>query len=290
MNIQKYLAFVKTVEYASFTKAAHALSYTQSGISRMISDLEDEWKVLLLDRSRGGVSLTSEGAKLLPYMQRICNENQSMLLQIEDLHDMQSGLIRIGTFSSIATHWLPNMIKRFERDYPKIDFELQLGDYREIENWVLQGRVDFGFLPLTSHIQLQTRLVQRDRFLVVLPEDHPLADCEFFALKELENNPFILLEKGEKTEISAILEKHDIHPNIRFTTWDDYSIMAMVERGLGLSILPELILQRIPYRIVAKELETPEYRNLGIAMRNFNSTSRAVKKFLEYIPYRWTNE
>ena len=290
MNIQKYLAFVKTVEYGSFTKAAQALSYTQSGISRMINDLETEWGVSLLDRSRAGVSLTSEGAKLLPHMQRICNENQNLMTQIEDLHDLQSGLIRIGTFSSIATHWLPNMIQRFEKDYPKIDFELQLGDYREIENWVLQGRVDFGFLPLTSQMELQTRLVERDRFLVVMPENHPLAGCSRFPLKELENNPFMLLEKGEKTEISAILDKHHLNPKIRFTTWDDYSIMAMVEHGLGISILPELILQRIPYRITAKELEEPEYRNLGIAMRNFDSMSLAVEKFLEYLPYRWNNE
>jgi DNA-binding transcriptional LysR family regulator len=290
MNIQKYLAFVKTVEYGSFTKAAQVLEYTQSGISRMISDLESEWGVSLLDRSRAGVSLTSEGAKLLPHLQRICNENQSLMTQIEDLHDLRSGLIRIGTFSSIATHWLPNMIQRFEKDYPKIDFELQLGDYREIENWVLQGRVDFGFLPLTGQMELQTRLVERDRFLVVMPENHPMAGCDRFPLRELENNPFMLLEKGGKTEISAILEKHNLNPKIRFTTWDDYAIMAMVEHGLGISILPELILQRIPYRIIAKELEVQEYRNLGIATGDFNSMPMAVQKFLEYLPYRWNNE
>ena len=67
MNLQKYLAFVKTVECGSFTKAAEILNYSQSGISRMIHDLEKEWKVLLLERSRGGVRLTSDGLKLLPY-------------------------------------------------------------------------------------------------------------------------------------------------------------------------------------------------------------------------------
>ena len=107
MNIQKYLALVKAVEYGSFTEAAAALHYTQSGISRMIGDLETEWGVSLLERGRGGVRLTSDGLKLLPQLQRICNEHEILLLQVDDLHDMQSGLIRIGTFSSVATHWLP---------------------------------------------------------------------------------------------------------------------------------------------------------------------------------------
>ena len=74
MNLQKYLAFVKTVECGSFTKAAEILNYSQSGISRMIHDLEKEWKVLLLERSRGGVRLTSDGLKLLPYAENVCRE------------------------------------------------------------------------------------------------------------------------------------------------------------------------------------------------------------------------
>ena len=93
----------------------------------------------------------------------------------------------------------------------------------------------------------------------------------------------MLLEKGAKAEINAIFEKHNILPNINFTTWDDYAIMSMVESGLGISILPELILKRNPYRIVKKELEVPAYRNIGIAYRSKKSLPLAVKKFLEYI-------
>lgn len=101
------MAFVKAVEYGSFTSAADALNYTQSGISRMINDLESEWGISLFERGHAGISLTSDGLKLLPQLQRICNEHEMLMMQIEDLHDIQSGIIRIGTFSSVATHWLP---------------------------------------------------------------------------------------------------------------------------------------------------------------------------------------
>jgi DNA-binding transcriptional LysR family regulator len=286
MNIQKYRAFVKAVEYGSFTKAAQSLNYTQSGISRMINDLEKEWGVFLFERGRAGINLTSDGLKLLPQLRRICNEHEILMAQIEDLHDIQSGIIRIGTFSSVATHWLPNMIKFFKKDYPNIDFELLLGDYTEIENWIIEGRVDFGFLRLPTKAEFETVFLEQDRLLVVIPLDHPLADCEKFPITELLNSPFMLLEKGAKAEISEIFEKHHISPQVDFTTWDDYAIMSMVENGLGISILPELILHRIPYQIIAKELEIPAFRNIGIAMREQKSLSLAAKSFLEYLSFR----
>jgi len=285
MNIQKYLAFVKTVEYGSLTRAAEALNYTQSGISRMIKDLETEWRVSLLERSRAGVGLTSDGLKLLPQLKRICNEHEILMAQIDGLHDMQSGMIRIGTFSSVATHWLPNMIKIFQETYPKIDFELLLGDYTEIESWILEGRVDFGFLRLPTKAELETVFLEQDRLLVVLPQNHPLAGCDKFPVAELANSPFMLLEKGAKAEISEIFEKHHISPQIRFITWDDYAIMSMVENGLGISILPELILRRIPYRIITKELEVPAFRDIGIAMRSQASLPLASKRFLECLEF-----
>ncbi|RHW34075.1 LysR family transcriptional regulator [Lysinibacillus yapensis] len=289
MNIQKYMAFVKAVEYGSFTKAAEALNYTQSGISRMISDLESDWGVLLFERGRAGITLTSDGIKLLPQVKRVCNEHEMLMIKVEDLHDLQTGMIRIGTFSSVATHWLPNMIKIFKKDYPNIDFELLLGDYTEIENWIIEGRVDFGFLRLPTKAEMETIFVEQDRLLVVLPEDHPLANCEKFPIKALTNSPFMLLEKGAKAEISEIFEQHNISPQIDFTTWDDYAIMSMVENGLGISILPELILQRIPYQIITKELEVPAFRHIGIAMREQQSLPLAAKKFLEYLLHRKRN-
>ncbi|KMY54248.1 MULTISPECIES: LysR family transcriptional regulator [Bacillaceae] len=286
MNIQKYMAFVKAVEYGSFTRAAEALNYTQSGISRMIKDLELEWGMSLLERGRAGISLTSDGLQLLPQLRRICNEHEILMRQVEDLHDMQSGIIRIGTFSSVATHWLPNMIKFFKKDYPNIDFELLLGDYTEIENWIIEGRVDFGFLRLPTKAELETIFLEQDRLLVVIPRDHPLADCDKFPISELLHSPFMLLEKGAKAEISEIFEKHQISPLVHFTTWDDYAIMSMVENGLGISILPELILHRIPYQVIAKELEVPAFRNIGLAMREQRLLSLAAKSFLEYLPFR----
>lgn len=286
MNLQKYLSFVKTVEYGSFTKAAEILNYTQSGISRMIADLEKEWNVTLLERSKNGVKPTSDGLKLLPYAQNLCADFDKLKMQVDELNGLQSGLIRIGTFSSVATHWLPNIIKEFQKDYPNIDYELLLGDYTEIEEWIHTGRVDCGFLRLPTHTDFDTIFLEEDKLMAIIPEKHPLKDCEKFPVVALCKEPFMLLEKGAKAEISEIFERNNLKPNVKFTTWDDYAVMSMVESGLGIAILPELILKRVPYRIIAKELDVPAYRNIGLALRDKKTASLAVKRFVEYLKYR----
>lgn len=286
VNIQKYMAFIKTVEYGSFTKAAALLHYSQSGVSRMINDLEKEWGIVLLERGKSGVRLTSDGTKLFPYIKGVCSEYEKLQMEIDEVTGLQSGLIRIGTFSSVATHWLPNIIKEFQKDYPNIEYELLLGDYTEIERWIIEGRVDCGFLRLPVHSDLETIFLEQDDLLAVLPETHSLCQYQTVPVAALSDEPFLLLEKGGKAEISEIFERCGVTPKVHFTTWDDYAVMSMVESGLGISILPALILKRVPYRIVVRKLDVPAYRKIGIALRNKKTASLAVKRFLDYLQFR----
>lgn len=286
LNVLKYMAFIKTVETGSFTKAAEKLNYSQSGVSRMIHDLEKEWNLILLERNRSGVKLTSEGFRILPYAKSLCEEYQKLQMQVDDLHGLQSGIIRIGTISSIATHWLPNIIKAFQKDYPGIDYELLLGDYTEIEEWIREGRVDCGFTRTPTCPDFDTEFLEQDRLLAIFPENHPLTKLDKVPLAALCEEPFMLLEKGAKAEISEVFERNGLTPRVHFTTWDDYAVMAMVESGLGISMLPELILKRMQYKIVAKELDVPAKRNIVVALRDRKTASLAVKRFLEYLNYR----
>ena len=284
--IQKYKAFLKAVEYSSFTKAAQVLKYTRSGGSRMIQDLEREWEINLFERKRGYMHVTEEGKALIPHIQRICYEEERLHQHIQALKNIETGTIRVGTFSSVATHWLPHMIKRFKEDYPLIEFELLLGDYKEIEQWIEEGRVDFGFLSGEISANIEKVFIEKDRLLAVIPSSHPLAQANVFPIQALGESPFMLLEKGESEVISNIFSEHGISPMVHFKTWDDYAIMSMVENELGISILPELILKRIPYNVVVKELEVPAYRSIYIGMKEQKLLTIAAKKFITYLQYR----
>lgn len=288
MNIQKYLAFIKAVEYGSFTKAAEALSYSQSGISRMIRDLEDEWHLSLLERDRSGIRLTSDGVRLLPYATRVCQEFQRLQAQVDKLKGLETGLIRIGTFSSVATHWLPNIITAFQKDYPHVDYELRIGDYDEIEEWLIKGDVDCGFLRLpTQHRDLETIGLADDEYVAVIPPHHPLAAEDVVPLHRLTAWPFLLEQrKAVEGDVAQLLRERSVTADIHFTTWDDFAIMAMVESGLGVSILPRLILRRTPYHIALRRLDVPAYRQIGLAVRNKKTAPLTVKRFLNYLSYR----
>ena len=285
-NVQKYQAFVTTVACGSFTQAARQLHYSQSGISRMIHDLEEEWQVTLLERGRAGVRLTSEGTALLPWAQKVCQAYEALQNQVEALHEMQGGLIRIGLFSSVATHWMPNIIRAFQKDYPNIDYELLLGDYTELEEWVKSGRVDCAFLRLPTCPEFDTIPLERDELMAILPENHPLAQEERVPLEALCQEPFLLLEKAGRSGVSELFQRAGLTPQVRFTTWDDYAILSMVESGMGVAILPQLILRRIPYRVAIRPLEEPAYREIALALRDRAGASQAVKRFLEYLSAR----
>lgn len=282
----KYKAFVTAVDVGSISEAARILNYSQSGISRMIADLENECNAALLERGKQGVCLSSSGVELLPYAMRLCQEFDKLQMKIDDMNGIQSGKIRIGTFSSVATHWLPNIIAEFEKQYPNIEYELLLGDYEEIEKWIAEGRVDFGFLRLPTKKVFDTVELEKDEQMAVLHKNHPLAKADIVPVTALTEYPFIMLEKGVKAEISDIFVKNDLIPKPKYTTFDDYAVMAMVEKGLGIAVLPSLILKGTNRDIVIKSLNVPANRTIGIAMKNRKELSLAAKRFLDYLSYR----
>ena len=252
----------------------------------MIADLEKEWGISLLQRNKKGVCLTSSGKQLLPYARKILSDFEEMQQKVYAINDIQSGTVRIGTFSSVAINWLPNIFSKFQKGYPGIDYEMLLGDYDEVEKWIDEGRVDCGFLRLSSSSNFDVISLKQDEYKAVLPVNHPLVQKEILDYKDLNEQPFLLLEHGGKTEVSELLEKHNVHPNIRFTTWEDYAIMAMVEKGLGIGILPEMILKRIPYQIAIRSFRTPYFREIVLAMKNRKKMTPAVEKFIEYLKYK----
>lgn len=278
-GIQKYQAFLKVVELGSFTKAADSLGYTQANISLMIRDLENEWGIRLLERNRSGLVLTSDGERLLPFAQKIWNDYLKLKVQINEINDIEVGQIRIGTISSIATYYLPEKIKEYKKEHPNIEFEILLGDHDEIESWIDTGRVDFGILKIPTKLKFKEYLLIRDELLLVHNIDSIKKD-ELVELKDIENYRFILLDRNRCSEILELFEDYNINPKTEFVTWDDYAVMAMVEQGLGISILPKLILTKKPFHIKTNSFKQTCFRELGLVFRDKKYLSKAALLFL----------
>ena len=127
VNIQKYMALISVVEQGSFSRAAEAMAYSQSGISRMVKDLENEWGFTLVERGKRGVALTSDGMAILPYVKRIVEDFRMLQRQTEEISGLETGLIRIGTIASVAANLLPDIISRFQKDHEQSNQEYHFG-------------------------------------------------------------------------------------------------------------------------------------------------------------------
>ena len=107
MSISKYQVFLKVVSCGTFTKAAEALNFTQSGISHAITSLESELGITLLSRNRGGVVLTADGRAVLPKIEKLCAAHHALMQTVEGLKDMDSGLVKIATFPACRPSGCP---------------------------------------------------------------------------------------------------------------------------------------------------------------------------------------
>ena len=281
--MNRYNAFIVITEIGSFTKAAEELGYTQSAISQMVQSLEEELSTTLLLRSRKGVVLTPDGQEFLPHIKNLRNAYRELLEKQKEMHGLQRGLIRIGTFSSVSCSWLPALIKEFKERYPSVNFELHQGEYTSIARWVKEGSVDFGFVNPKVISGLYTISLKQDEMLAVLPSTHALVAQRRVSLQELSKEPFILLDEGEISEPLEIFKKNKLHPNVQYRVYDDYTIMAMIEKGLGISILPELVLKRVNYAIATKKIVPPIVRTIGLAFKDKKILPIASRYFIDFI-------
>lgn len=281
--MNRYIALQKIIELGSFTKAAESLGYTQSSISQMIASLENELSIKLLTRSRYGVKLTIEGADLYPFIERSIYQYRSMLEKANEIKGLETGIIRVGTISSVTCHWMPQLINGFKKEYPNVQFLFHQGDYTLIPEQIASGQIDFGFINPNADTNLNTKTIKDGEMLAVLPKNHPLAKKKSISLSDLTDEPYILLEEGRYSEPMAAFETAGIIPNIQYTIHDDYAIMMMVEEGLGMSILAELILRRTNYDIVCLPLNPPITRTLAVGYKDWGSLPIASKYFIEYL-------
>lgn len=282
-HVNRYLALQKIVELGSFTKAAEELGYTQSSVSQMVASLENELRIKLLRRSRAGVKLTLEGAELYPFIERTILRYRAMQEKANEIRGLETGIIRVGTISSVTCHWMPRLIKGFQEIYPNVQFLFHQGDYSSIQEWIKTGAVDFGFITPPAVTDLETVTIKDGEMLVVLPKDHALASRSSIRLEEIVDEPYILMEEGHYSEPVNAFHAAGLKPNIKYTIHDDYAIMTMVEAGLGISILAELVLRRTGYNIVCLPIEPPVYRTLAIGYKDKSSLPIASRYFIEYL-------
>ena len=289
MSVLQYDIFVKSAELGSLTLAAEALGCTQSNASHAISALEKELGLILMQRKRSGVRLTPEGERLLGHMKQICQGEAMLQEEARQLRMGENGKLRVGSFTSVAVHWLPEIIKRFQALYPRIEFELLNGDYHDVDEWLRSGKVDAAFTRLPSSLPCRLIPLYEDRLMAILPLHHAKAKLSAFPISEMRDEPFISLLESSDHDSARLLRDAGVQPDIRFSTKDDYALIAMVANGLGVSIVPELLLMGRADSIAAVPLDPPMWRSIALAIPQSSENRPAVKRFGAFME-EWSKE
>lgn len=283
VGANRYEVFLKTTEIGNITKTAEALGYTQSGVSHAINSLEEECGFQLFIRSKFGVRLTEDGRRILPVIQEIVNSREKLRQTIATINGLELGTIRVGAFSSASVNWLPKIIKKFREQHPNIEFQLMNGDYEEVNSWIAAGTIDCGFVTMPGEDGFEVFPLVQDRLLVIVPKDHPFNNAPYFPFEQMAKEAFILPGEGSNYDLGRLLRSSHVKPNVVFSASDDYATIAMVACGLGISVLPELILQGATPEICAVNLEHESYRTIGIAVRAAQAASPATQQFVAFV-------
>lgn len=289
--MNRYIALQKVVKLESFSKAAEVLGCTQSAVSQMVASLEEEFSIKLLHRFRTGVKLTIEGEKLYPYLEKTIYHYLIAQEKVKEVRGLSSGSVRMGILPDIAIHWLPIVLRDFKKQYPNVEFTIRQGDYASIQDWIKMGAIDFGTINPKAVSGLKHIALKENTMVALLPVDHPLTKLDIIPLASFAKEEFILLGEGRYFEPLEMLRSMGILPNVKYTTHDSYAAMAMVEAGLGVSILAELSLERTDYKVVTRPLDPPVTRPLAIGYKETGSLPiagryfvRCLKEHLDQLP------
>lgn len=282
MESARCKAFMYAADTGSFTKAAERLNYTPSGVSQLVGALENETGLTLLKRTRKGVTLTSDGEILLPAVREFLEKENRIYELAAEVKGLLVGSVTIAAYSSISTHWLPEVIRDFEQDYPQIEIRLMEGIRQEVTRWLDEKKADIGFLSYQEPMPYEWTPLDYDEMLAVLPKDHLYASKESYPLINCETDSFIMPALGRDDDVVSLFERNGIKLNIHFTTLENFATMAMIEKGLGMSVMNNLITEKWNCDIVKIPVDPLSRITLGLAVPSYKQASPAVKRFIKY--------
>ncbi len=282
METSRYKAFAAAAETGSLSRAAERLCYSPSGVSQLISALEADLGLPLLIRTRRGVSLSQAGEALLPAIRSLLQQEERVFQLASELNGLIAGEIHIASYSSVSSHWLPKIIKEFQRDYPHVRIHLMEGIRQEILLWLAESRADIAFVSAVEGSPYDWIPLRDDPMIAVLPKDHPLANENAYPLAECNREKFIMPAMGKDEDVEELFGRFSLDPEIAYSTNESFAAFAMIENGLGMTITNRLITEGYRSDVVKLPLDPPQHISFGILIPNRDAISPAAKMFVQY--------
>lgn len=282
MTLLSYQVLKTVADQGSFRKAAELLGLTPSAVSHAVSSMEKELGFFVFNRGKNGVMLTNYGERLLPYVNAVLNSDESLQQAVAEFNGLKQGRIKIGCFSSVCTNWMPELIHAFAKSYPAIEMEIFQGTYDDVSYWIKNGVVDVGFLSVSSAGEIPIVPLYKDSLLCVVPKGLRTRQGRM-EVEELREYQFVTQRESTDADIQNFMKEHDLNVTSNYHVVDDLSTVAMVAHGFGICLMPEMVMQDIPYEVDCFHLKEDAYRIIGLAALDFEAMAPAVRMFYEQV-------
>jgi DNA-binding transcriptional LysR family regulator len=285
MTFTQLEIFALVADLRGFTAAALRLGISQSAVSHAIKSLENELGVELVLRQQAAVQVTEVGKRLLTRSREILGLSEAMKQEAASARGLNEGLVRVGSFGPTSSlKLLPAILKAFRARYPGIAVQIDEAPDHEVRQWILERRVDIGFVLLPDDA-FDTVQLAEDEMVAILPRGHALAGRSFVTPADLVGEPFILSEQCAWPLVLPVFAGHGLAPQVRYRMTQVLTILGMVEAGEGISIMPELALPadvgRTNPQLATVALRPAIRRRVGLGMRDLARAAPAVKAFIE---------
>lgn len=280
MDTKKLEALATAVEMGSFTRASEVLGYTQSGLTHMMNSLEKDFGFPVLVRGRAGVRLTAAGERIFPLVRDCLAAGELLEREIRMINADKEETIRVAAYASVAVHWLPEVIQQFRHDHPGVNVDIQMGSVEEVYRWVREDKADMCFASRQEGQTLEWTYLRNDRLVAILPPDYDMQGRDTFPVYGFDGQEFLMPSMGFDLDIMRVLNRHGVMPLVRTTQVSDSVIISMVEHGLGVSILSELVMKGRKDNVQAVPMDPPAVRELGIAARPRKELRPLARKFI----------
>ncbi|MDO4492102.1 MAG: LysR family transcriptional regulator [Lachnospiraceae bacterium] len=284
MDAKKLEILVTAVDLGSFSKAAPVVGYTQSGLTHLVNSLEREIGFQLIRRSHNGITLTRQGEELMPAIREYLKANTCLQNKIQTIKKNQPESIRIAAYSSIAMHWMPEILYRFRRICPTVNVDLRMVD-NALEPFELlrEGKTDVIFASKQNYSKLRWIPLYQEKMYAILPKEYPINGRETFPIEEMEGMDFLMPYGKFDIDVHAAFKRRDVHIREKSSYVDDETVIRMVEKGFGVSMMSELMIRGRTDDVCCIPIEPETVRELGMGLPDKTEIPDSVSKLKDCV-------
>jgi DNA-binding transcriptional LysR family regulator len=286
MKLRQLEALRAVIASGTTTQAGELMGLTQSAVSRLITQLENELGLNIFDRRHGRLRITPEGQHFYDVAGKLLSGIDQIMATARDIRTLQSGALRIIAMPALAYGLLPDIIAKINKRFKRIKISVEMGARKDVEEGVESAQFDFGIATLPINRQaIDVEPLFTAEGVCVLPMDHPLSEQSEISAEDLTDLPFISMSTGSllRYQTDDLFGRLGIRRSLSIEAPSTLLATNLVAKGLGVSIVHPFIAQAYGDMVVSRPFKPSIKYEYGLLFPAAQTRSQITKAFVEVL-------